>query len=281
MEGGTDRSHAARRKRSHAVITCSEYSYARDNTHLHRHAARTLLMAEGSEARRAQAWWSRMTGGLTAPVRNYPVHSVNEDESKEDLVAKQRCEQWKDDLLRTSPMVRFMVKHLALIDCNPVTPREQTDVSQLQAPPKLLISTCPPDIAGGFSPSAPGRPTSEAGILLCANRIYSKSHLEDTLSHEMIHWWDHCRFKVDWSNLRHHACSEIRAASLSGDCRFMREMHRRNYSFLRQHQNCTKRRAVLSVRSNAACPDEETAIRVVDEVWDSCFNDTRPFDEIY
>jgi hypothetical protein len=29
------------------------------------------------------------------------------------------------------------------------------------------------------------------------------------MAHELIHAFDHCRFKVDWSNLRHHACSEV------------------------------------------------------------------------
>lgn len=28
--------------------------------------------------------------------------------------------------------------------------------------------------------------------------------------HELVHMYDHCKFKVDWSNLRHHACSEVR-----------------------------------------------------------------------
>ncbi len=32
--------------------------------------------------------------------------------------------------------------------------------------------------------------------------------------------------------------------------------------------------------ANPACPDAETAEKVVNEVWDSCFNDTRPFDEV-
>lgn len=31
--------------------------------------------------------------------------------------------------------------------------------------------------------------------------------------HEMIHAFDHCRFEVDWGNLRHHACSEVSLAS--------------------------------------------------------------------
>ena len=146
----------------------------------------------------------------------YPIRSLvdvssplsPDTETREDVIARGRCEQWKEDLLRTSPMVRFMVKHLTLIQCNPLSPRE--DSASEGTPPKLLIASCPPDIAGGFSPSPPERPTSESGILLCANRIFSKAHLEDTISHEMIHWWDHCRFKVDWGNLRHHACSEVR-----------------------------------------------------------------------
>ena len=37
---------------------------------------------------------------------------------------------------------------------------------------------------------------------------------------------------------------------------------------------------MLSVAANPACPDTETAERAVNEVWDSCFQDTRPFDEV-
>ena len=37
---------------------------------------------------------------------------------------------------------------------------------------------------------------------------------------------------------------------------------------------------MLSVRANPACPDQATAERAVNEVWESCFNDTRPFDEV-
>ncbi|CDS00327.1 related to ATP23-putative metalloprotease of the mitochondrial inner membrane [Sporisorium scitamineum] len=211
-------------------------------------------------------------------------------ETPQETVERERCEQWTDELFRTSPMVRFMSKHLTLLDCNPLSPLPplpaSTTTSSSSTPPpqqpKLVIAPCPPSIAGGFSPSLPSEPTSHSSILLCSNRIYSKSHLEDTLSHEMVHWFDHCRFLVDWSNLRHHACSEIRAASLSGDCRFAREFIRRNYGFKLQHQKCVKRRAVLSILENLACNgDREKAERTVDEVFESCFGDTRPFDEIY
>ena len=37
-----------------------------------------------------------------------------------------------------------------------------------------------------------------------------QGHLEDTMAHEMVHAYDHLRFKVNWSdNLRHAACTEV------------------------------------------------------------------------
>ena len=100
---------------------------------------------------------------------------------------------------------------------------------------------------------------------------------------EMIHAWDHLRFKVDWeNNMRHAACAEIRASSLSGECRFTREFFTRGlWKLTRQHQECVRRRAILSVMGRHFCEDQAQATKVVDEVWDSCFADTRPFDEIY
>lgn len=54
---------------------------------------------------------------------------------------------------------------------------------------------------GGFSP--------DHGIQICANEMRSQGHMEDTLAHEMVHAWDHLRFKVDWADLRHAACTEV------------------------------------------------------------------------
>lgn len=209
------------------------------------------------------------------------VLTPRDRETAQETMERERCEQWTDHVFATSPMVRFMAKHLALLGCDPRTPQPPATQPGRTPEPKLVIAPCGEGIAGGFSPSQPGEPTSYSSILLCSNRIYSRAHLEDTLSHEMVHWFDHCRFLVDWTNLRHHACSEIRAASLSGDCRFMREFTRRQYGFKAQHQTCVKRRAVLSVLANPACNnDRAKAESVVDEVFTSCFGDTRPFDEV-
>ena len=151
---------------------------------------------------------------------------------------------------------------------------------------------CHTQQSGGFDP--------HFGIQICANAIRNQGHLEDTLAHgtwsrpvsmmleltiptEMMHAYDHLRFKVDWrNNLRHAACTEIRASALSGECRWTREfITRGQWKFTQQHQECVRRRATLSVTGRPYCKDDVQAAKVVNEVWDSCYPDTRPFDEIY
>ncbi|KAI8869465.1 mitochondrial inner membrane protease ATP23 [Ramicandelaber brevisporus] len=172
----------------------------------------------------------------------------------------EQCVSWRNTLVATSPIVRFMMEKLAKAGC-------PFDVSTLPCEP------CDEMRAGGFSP--------DIGVQLCQNRFFDKTHMEDTLAHELVHAYDHCVFKVDWSNCYHHACSEIRAASLSGDCRFTREFARGNVGYLKQHQKCVKRRALLSVLANPSCQAPGQAERAVNAVFESCFNDTTPFREIY
>ena len=69
---------------------------------------------------------------------------------------------------------------------------------------------------------------------------------------------------------------------LSGECRWARESFTRgNWTLTQQFQDCVRKRAVQSVMNRPTCKDDVHAVRVVNEVWDSCFADKRPFDEIY
>ncbi|KAI9267409.1 peptidase M76 family-domain-containing protein [Sporodiniella umbellata] len=180
------------------------------------------------------------------------------DQNLEEYQCK-TCEIWKENLLKNSPPVRFMVDELEKIGTK-VTKEDFTCVP------------CDPTRSGGFSPE---------GIILCQNTLPEKTMQETTMVHEMVHLYDDTKFKVDWTNLKHQACSEIRASSLSGDCRWTREMKRGFFTFTKQHQACVKRRAILSVEQNPLCESREDAERAVQSVFDSCFADTRPFDEIY
>ncbi|SCV03982.1 LAME_0H14796g1_1 [Lachancea meyersii CBS 8951] len=220
-------------------------------------------------------WWRRTfqykTGmGLTAAEKKQ-----YENDYEFVLQRKQcnECYQYRDWILQYSPTVIFMAQQIARLNSSGQVSNGQPSLKFDES--KIICDVCPEWRSGGFHP--------ELGILLCQNRIRDKWHLEDTLAHEMVHYYDNTRWKVDWLALKHHACSEIRASSLSGECRFMQEFARRGLGFKvsRGHQECVRRRATLSVMGNPNCKDEKHAQKIVDEVWDSCFGDTRPFDEIY
>jgi len=120
----------------------------------------------------------------------------------------------------------------------------------------------------------------------------------------LVHAFDHCRARdLDWSDCDHHACSEVRAAALSGDCSFGAEASRGNWGLRAQAQACARRRAALSVAMNPACSGSSSkaslaggvgafgaaaaqggsnrkAREAVDRVFDACFADTAPFDRM-
>lgn len=82
-----------------------------------------------------------------------------------------------------------MVKQLQLAGCN-VTPEH------------LPCTPCDRSRSGGFA--------SDIGaVVLCQGNYMDKKHMEHTMVHELVHMYDHAKFKVDWNNLRHHACSEV------------------------------------------------------------------------
>jgi inner membrane protease ATP23 len=118
-----------------------------------------------------------------------------------------RCEDYRDWLFTYSPVVRFLSGKIQ--DLN-----GKLDASN------VLCRRCPARLeddgqvhrqSGGFSPNH--------GILICANEIRDRKHLEDTLAHEMVHAWDHLRWKVDWTgdkDLKHAACTEVSNTCFAG-----------------------------------------------------------------
>lgn len=69
---------------------------------------------------------------------------------------------------------------------------------------------------------------------------------------------------------------------LSGECRWTREFFTNGQTKFTGHfQDCVRRRAALSVQMSPHCRDGAHAKSIVNEVFESCSADTRPFDEIY
>lgn len=128
---------------------------------------------------------SRMTGERNIPLeKNY---FAEQDVLKEDVFCK-RCETQRDYLLQYSPTVTFLKDEVAKLG---------GDLNSKN----IVCRMCTAAQSGGFH--------IDHGIMLCANHFRNRGHQEDTMAHEMVHAWDHLKWKVDDKNLRHQACLEV------------------------------------------------------------------------
>ncbi|GAB9474835.1 hypothetical protein Gpo141_00011952 [Globisporangium polare] len=187
---------------------------------------------------------------------------INKDKGGDEVEARhQHCEEMREKALTKCPRVSFLVNIMDKMGCK----METGFYSSVE---------CEGQINGGFHLDEAGKP----GVVLCQNHIPDQEWMDRTLAHELIHAFDHCRAKMDWSNCEQHACSEVRAAALSGDCNWKYEFFRKNFNIAKQHQICTRRRAKLSVQHNEACKGKED--ECLDKVFETCYRDVSPFREI-
>ncbi|KAI9189652.1 Mitochondrial inner membrane protease atp23 [Blastocladiella emersonii ATCC 22665] len=188
---------------------------------------------------------------------------TREEQMAARLAAAQQaqCERWKREVLADDPKARRLAEALRAYGC------------PFDADRHIRCLPCLPVASGGFG--------ADFGILLCANQVISKDHLRETLVHELVHAYDHCVFRYNWMDCKHFACTEVRAANLSGDCGFVREVTRGNFALRgqqldRRAQECIRRRATLATRHNPHCHGQAEA--AVAQVFDACVADRRPFE---
>ncbi|KAL8153819.1 hypothetical protein V2J09_011579 [Rumex salicifolius] len=167
-----------------------------------------------------------------------------------------QCQLMIQKAMRT-PMVKFLREHLGKAGC---------DIGNNF----IKAVNCDKQMAGGY--------TRGDGIIVCSNHMNMQDEVTQVVIHELIHAYDDCRAaNLDWTNCAHHACSEIRAGHLSGDCHYKRELLR-GYMKLRGHeQECVRRRVMMSMKANPYC-SEAASKDAIEAVWDTCYNDTKPFD---
>lgn len=118
-------------------------------------------------------------------------------------------------------------------------------------------------------------------IYLCQENVTGPKHANTILIHELIHAIDMCRAKMDpLRNCMQLACTEIRAENLSGECNmsweFLRGKLNTSSSIFGHGKDCTKRRAIDSVKANPNCT--ERAELYVDAAMERCYADTFPFE---
>lgn len=172
-----------------------------------------------------------------------------------------KCQVMLQIAVDTSPYAKLLLNAMKSSGCKVFKDRH------------FSCEDCDGTVSGGFD-------AASSQIVLCQNNIHQQSHMTRVVTHELIHAFDHCRAHVDWfNNFRHLACSEIRAANLSGDCAFRNEAARFHFGFKQHHQECVRGRALRSILAVRNISRKE-AEKIVDEVFDTCFNDHAPFGRI-
>jgi inner membrane protease ATP23 len=182
-----------------------------------------------------------------------------------DEAERSKCRQLVDKALSTCPKIRFMREALQKLGV-------AADAEFVQC------AHCPEGAAaaGGYFPD-------KKQVVLCQQWVaQAPGEVENTIVHEMVHAYDDARAYLNWQDLVQHACTEIRAARLSGDCTVRRELDRGNINLLYvagQGARCIRRRAELSVSMHPGCPSAAAAADAVSRAWETCYHDTAPFDE--
>jgi len=132
-------------------------------------------------------WRRTFSSPSTYSVAENPSQPSNTT-SNSNLSSEQQhkgCITLVNKLFENSPIIIFMNSELKKVGCSP----------------PIYCAPCPQRAHGGFHP--------DLGITICENHIPTRRRMESTLAHEMVHAFDHCRFKFDYSNLKHVACGEV------------------------------------------------------------------------
>ena len=119
-------------------------------------------------------------------------------------------------------------------------------------------------------------------IQLNQNNLLSARQATETLRHELIHAFDLERPGFSQENCLHIACTEIRAAKLSGDCSLLNEIMRGQIhsplGFYHRLEHCVRRRSTLALDMLPHC--QSSSKDSVESVWTRCFQDSSPFDDL-
>ncbi|KAA0192645.1 hypothetical protein HAZT_HAZT008399 [Hyalella azteca] len=169
-----------------------------------------------------------------------------------------KCERKVLRAIEKYPLVKIMMSALKSSGC-PV------DIQR-----HIACEVCDTSVTGGYD-------VESNQIVVCQNMCKLEGLVAGVLTHEMIHMFDYCKHKLDFKNIEHLACTEIRAANLT-HCSFMSAIAQSDASPFRiakTHQECVKTKAAWSVESVRHVGIEE-ARRIVDKVFPQCYADLEP-----
>lgn len=169
-----------------------------------------------------------------------------------------KCEKNVYNCIRSSPLVKLMMDALKSSGCG-------IDIRR-----HISCEVCDYSVSGGYDPTL-------NQIVVCQNVAKNEGLVQGVLTHEMIHMFDYCNNELDFKNIDHLACTEIRAANLT-HCSFMSAMIQGDASIFRikqAHQNCVKTKALCSVLAVRKVTAEE-GLAAIERVFPKCYKDLEP-----
>lgn len=175
-----------------------------------------------------------------------------------DNLDKIKCERNVYKCVKDSPIVKLLMGALKASGC-PIDIRRH-----------ISCEECAPTVSGGFDPVL-------NQVVICQNVVRKESLIQAVLMHEMIHMFDFCRHELNFRNLDHLACTEIRAANLA-HCSFMSAWTQGDvtlFNFKEGHQTCVKNKALSSIMAARNVTKEE-AVQAVNRVFPQCYADLEP-----
>ncbi|XP_014096794.1 mitochondrial inner membrane protease ATP23 homolog [Bactrocera oleae] len=173
-------------------------------------------------------------------------------------IDKVKCERNVYWCVKNSPLVKLMMGALRSSGC-PIDLRRH-----------ISCEVCDTTVTGGYDPVM-------NQIVVCQNMARNEGMVQGVLTHEMIHMFDYCNNELDFRNIDHLACTEIRAANLA-HCSFLSAMMQGDASIFdikKSHQNCVKTKALQSVLAVRNVTKLE-AIEAVERVFPKCYADLEP-----
>ncbi|KAF7282975.1 hypothetical protein GWI33_001609 [Rhynchophorus ferrugineus] len=171
---------------------------------------------------------------------------------------KVKCERAVYRCWKESPLVKLMIGAMKSAGCS-------LDIRR-----HISCEVCAPQVSGGFDPIL-------NQVVICQNNAVDAGMVQGILTHEMIHMFDYCKNNLDFKNIDHLACTEIRAANLA-HCSFLSAWLNGDTSFFdfkNTHQNCVKSKALSSILA-ARNISKLDAIDAIERVFDRCYNDLEP-----
>ncbi|XP_064605349.1 mitochondrial inner membrane protease ATP23 homolog [Liolophura sinensis] len=160
--------------------------------------------------------------------------------------------------VQNNPMVKLMMRALKSHGCEVSLRRH------------VSCENCVGSVSGGFDPVA-------NQVVVCQNTALRRQTCCNVLAHEFLHAFDYCRANVDFENLHHLACTEIRAANMM-HCSYLAALFAGDASpvnIKNRHRECVKSKALLSVLM-VRNVTEEKAREVVDTVFRQMLQDLEP-----